>query len=382
MKCRSCGSRELEIIVALGCTPLANALLASPDAAEETYPLELAWCPGCTLLQITESVPPEVLFRDYVYFSSFSDTMLRHAQEVAEELIHERKLTSSSLVIEAASNDGYLLQFFKRAGIPVLGIEPALDVAAAAETKGIRTINEFFGESLAKELDKADLFMANNVLAHAPDVNEFVAGIRTVLKPDGVAVIETPYARDMIEKCEFDTIYHEHVFYYSITALNALFARHGLMLERVEHIPLHGGSLRVFVRQGKGGWRVDEPWAGDRGYYAAFSDRIVRLKDALLGLLDGKDLAAYGAAAKGSTLLNCFGIRNVRYVVDRNPVKQGKYMPGVRIPICAPQKLLEDRPHYVLLLAWNLADEILQQQAEYRRQGGQFIIPVPEPKVV
>jgi SAM-dependent methyltransferase len=285
-------------------------------------------------------------------------------------------------VIEAASNDGYLLQYYQQAGVRVLGIEPALNVAAVARERGIPTVSEFFGRELATQLDKADVFVAANVLAHVPDVNGFVAGIAQILKPTGVAIIETPYAREMIDKGEFDTIYHEHLFYYSITALEALFARHGLAIDHVEPIPIHGGSIRLRVRHGHRRAAWSEPWARDPAYYAGFADRIWRLRDALYRVIDGKDIAGYGAAAKGTVLLNCFGIRSLRYVVDRNPVKQGRYVPGVRTPIVPPDRLLVDRPDYVLVLAWNIAREVLEQQREYRDRGGRFIIPLPELSVV
>jgi len=381
VKCRACGAAELEVVLSLGRTPLANSLLLAPDQEELTYPLDLAWCSACSLLQILDSVSPETIFREYLYFSSYSDTMLSHARDLARGLVSERGLGHGSLVIEAGSNDGYLLRHFRDAGVSVLGIEPARNVARVAEERGVRTVSEFFGAALARGLGKADVFVAMNVLAHVPDVNDFVEGIRTVLKPGGVALIETPYARDMIDLCEFDTIYHEHVFYYSVTALARLLGRHGLRIDAVERVPIHGGSLRVRAVHGTGPAPVAEPWALDRGYYAAFAARVARLKTSLLAVLEGKNLAGYGAAAKGATLLNTVGVRGLRYVVDRNPEKQGKYMPGVRVPIFPPEHLLEAPAEYVLLLTWNFAEEIMAQQAEYVRRGGRFIIPIPEPRV-
>jgi SAM-dependent methyltransferase len=395
----------LEPVLNLGRTPLANQLLSVPlpDEPELTYPLELVFCPRCTLLQITVTVPPEILFRDYLYFSSFSDTMLRHAERSAERLIAERALGPRSLVVEAASNDGYFLQHFARRGIPVLGIEPARNIAAVARTKGIPTVDEFFcsriSEHLRGEGRTADVFLANNVLAHVADLYDFVVGVRTLLAPRGVAVIEVPYAKDMIDHGEFDTIYHEHLCYFSLTALANLFKPHRLAVTHVERLPIHGGSLRVFVSHADGQrpdatvdelLREEKAWGVDRpAFYQGFARKVASLKtslrDLLLGLKQsGKRLAAYGAAAKGSTLLNYMGIGRdiLDFVVDRSTYKQGRYMPGVRLPIFAPAKLLEAMPDYTLLLTWNFADEILGQQAEYRRRGGRFIIPVPEPKVV
>lgn len=401
--CRSCNAAALEVVLSLGRTPLANSLLTEEQLAEpeETYPLELAFCRGCSLLQITETVPPEKLFREYLYFSSFSDTMLLHAETLADKLIHARNLDGSSLVIELASNDGYLLQFYKRAGIPVLGVEPAENVAQAArEQRGIPTLSAFFGVELADRLAadgrRADVVHAHNVLAHVADLNGFVAGIARLLAPSGVAVIEVPYVKDMLDRCEFDTVYHEHLCYFSATALDRLFNRHSLELENVARVQIHGGSLRMTVGRGarsplvaalleeEAAWGVD-----DIDTYRAFGARVDRLKRSLRDTLtavkgQGARVAAYGAAAKGSTLLNCVGIgaETLDFVVDRSTYKQGRYMPGVHLPIYAPEKLLEERPDYVLLLTWNLAGEILEQQDAYRRAGGKFIVPVPEPQVV
>jgi SAM-dependent methyltransferase len=405
-RCLSCGAQPLDPVLSLGHTPLANSLLtaASLDRNELTFPLDLAFCPTCALVQITEVVPPDTLFRDYLYFSSFSDTMLRHAETLTRQVRRNRQLGDQSLVMEVASNDGYLLQFYKRAGIPVLGIEPARNIAkVAVDERGIPTIAEFFDEGLAGALAaegrRVDVLHANNVLAHVSDLNGFVRGIRLVLKDDGVAVIETPYVGDMIERLEFDTIYHEHLFYYSLTALDRLFDRHDLRIVDVERLTIHGGSLRVFAqarRDRPAGLAVtrllsDEAAAGMNrlAYYADFGRRVERLKVELVGLLtrlrkDGRRLAAYGASAKGSTLLNYFGIGRslLDFVVDRSTHKQGRYMPGVRLPIYPTSRLLETLPDYTLLLTWNFLEEILEQQAEYRRRGGQFIVPLPEVTVM
>ncbi len=401
--CISCGAPALKPVMSLGTTPLANALLNKDALAapEPRFPLDLAFCERCALVQITEFVPPKQLFSDYAYFSSFSDTIVAAAKTLADRMVAERKLDANSLVVELASNDGYLLQHYVAAGVPVLGIEPAANIARVANERGIRTRSEFFGLECARRLAgeglAADVVHANNVLAHVPDLNGFVAGIAAVLKPRGVAVIEAPYVRDMIEKCEFDTIYHEHLCYFSVSALVPLFARHGLALVNTERIPVHGGSLRLFAsKQGAQAAAVtalldEERAAGMLGsdYYAGFAGRVGRLRTDLLALLaqlkaQGKRIAAYGASAKGSTLLNYFGIggETLEYVVDRSTEKQGRYTPGTRLPILAPSHLAVDRPDYLLLLSWNFLDEVLAQQAAYRDAGGKFIVPVPEVRVV
>ncbi len=407
-RCRSCGATELRPVIDLGRTPLANALLTAEQLKEPeaAYPLEVVFCPACTLVQITETVPPEQLFREYFYLSSFSDTLLRHAEAIAGELTTSRHLDSDSLVIEIASNDGYLLQYYKQAGIPVLGIEPATNIARVAqEERGIPTLSEFFGPTLAAELSqqgkRADVIHANNVLAHVADLNGFVSGLASLLKDDGVAVIEVPYVKDMIDRTEFDTIYHEHLCYFSLTTLEQLFRRHNLAIQDVERLPIHGGTLRIYaVKECAAQERSpssaalqllanEKAWAGEFEYYRGFRESVDRLRNELVTLLrdlkaDGKTIAVYGASAKGTTLLNYFGIggETLDYVVDRSTAKQGYYTPGMHLPIYAPEHLLETMPDYVLLLTWNFAAEILQQQSEYRSRGGRFIIPIPEVQVV
>jgi SAM-dependent methyltransferase len=405
LACRSCGTSGLENVLSLGRTPLANALLTVEQlgAAEETYPLDLAFCSNCSLVQITETVPAEKLFREYPYLSSFSDTMLQHAEAIATKLVRSRDLGATNLVVEIASNDGYLLQYYKRAGVPVLGIEPASNIARIAEQeRGIATVCDFFGAALAERLcaegRRADVLHANNVLAHVADLNGFVHGISRLLKNEGLAVFEVPYVKEMIDRCEFDTIYHEHLCYFSLTALRGLFERHGLVIQDLERIAIHGGSLRVFV--GHAGvepsvavnelLEEEAAWGvGSIEFYQQFGARVEKLRTTLRNFImklkeERQSVVAYGAAAKGSTLLNYFqiGREALDFVVDRSTYKQGRYMPGVRLPIFSPAKLLEEMPSHVLLLTWNFADEILEQQAEYRQRGGRFIIPIPEFRVV
>jgi len=404
-RCRGCGRSGLEVVLDLGEMPLANAILTEADLAlpEPRYPLALAYCPGCWLVQVTDTVAPDLLFREYTYFSSVSDAFVEHARGIAERLIAQLGLGPDSLVVEPASNDGYLLQHYARAGIPVLGIDPARNVAEVATAHGVPTLAEFFTRDLADELARsgrmADVVHANNVIAHVPDLNGFVAGIARILKPAGVAVVEAPYLREMVERLEFDTIYHEHIFYHSLTTLSRLFEGAGLSVVDVERIAVHGGSLRVFaMRSG-----AREPSEAVRSllaeeaavglctpeYYASFAGRVEALKRDLRAMLaalrsQGHTVAAYGAAAKGTVLLNAFdlGPDLISFVADRSPYKQGHLMPGVHIPIVAPDQLVARRPEECLLLVWNFADEILAQQAEYRRLGGRFIIPDPKPTLV
>lgn len=406
--CRACGSSRLRVFLNLGETPLANAYprpaeLERADFREPRYPLRVALCTRCSLVQLTDTVPPEQLFSEYLYFSSYSTTMLEHARALADELVAARHLNLRNLVVEVASNDGYLLQWYTRYGVRVLGIEPARNVAAIAEGRGIRTRCAFFGAELARTLvaegERADVLHAHNVLAHVADLPGFVEGVATLLAPAGEAVIEVPYIHDLLDTVSFDTIYHEHLCYFSLTALDSLFSAHGLRIVDVVRDPIHGGSLRLYIEpmlsgttpRGRVQRLLDEERAWgvlDPETYASFGARTERLRQDLADLLrrlraEGKRVAAYGAAAKGTTLLTAAGIGRdlVSFVVDRSPHKQGRLMPGSHIPIFSPERLLEEQPDYVLLLTWNFADEIMAQQAEYRARGGRFILPVPTPRI-
>ncbi len=398
--CRSCGSTRSQPVIDLGLQPLANNLLRPEDLGkpEPRFPLAVFVCVDCWLMQITDTVPPVDLFSDYIYFSSFSDAMLKHAKAAVEKHIAEKKLGKDSFVIEIASNDGYLLKNFVQAGVPCLGFEPAVNIAEVARNNGVETHCEFFGKETASALrdqkSRADLILGNNVFAHAPDTNDFVAGVAELLKPDGWVVFEFPYGVEMIEKVEFDTIYHEHVFYFTLTPLAPLFARHGLDIFHVERLPIHGGSLRLFachrgaepVRDSMKTALAEEAAHGvsSRSYYQRFRERAKKVRADLIDFLKhqqgaGRRVAAYGASAKGSTLLNYVGeaAASLEFIADRSTYKQGRLSPGVHVPIVPAEELAARAPDYALLLVWNFADEVMAQQQAYRDAGGKFAIPLP-----
>jgi SAM-dependent methyltransferase len=391
-------------VLDLGMMPLSDALLTREQLAgsEDKFPLELAYCPQCSLVQILQTVPPEKLFcEDYPYYSSFSNALLEHSRKNVLSLVKKQKLDSASLVVELASNDGYLLKNYLEKNIPCLGIDPAEGPAHEAQKAGVPTLCSFFTQDLARQLAnkgrRADIIHANNVLAHVADTNGFVKGIRILLKDEGLAVIEVPYVKDLIDYCEFDTIYHEHLCYFSVTSLDYLFRQNKLYLNEVEHLSIHGGSLRLYVactentrESVKKLLRQERQLGVDKcSYYEGFADRVKRIRKQMRKLLkqkkaQGNSIAAYGAAAKGAIMLNFIGIGNdvIDYVVDRNIHKQGKFMPGLHIPVCEHSVLEKEVPDYVVLLPWNFKDEILSQQAAYRDKGGKFVIPIPEPVIV
>jgi SAM-dependent methyltransferase len=403
--CRFCGAGLRHSFADLGSSPLANSYLRADqlDGPEPFYPLHAYVCEHCFLVQLPVVESPETIFSEYAYFSSTSTSWVEHAKRYAESAVGRFGLDDRSQVLEVASNDGYLLQFFRERGVPVLGIEPARNVAEAALASGIPTRVEFFGTESASRLvaegTRADLLVANNVLAHTPALNDFVEGIATVLAPQGTATLEFPHLLRLVERSEYDTIYHEHFSYFSLLVVERVFERAGLTLVDVEELPTHGGSLRVYVRHAQLAGppsesvervRTAEQEAGLGGLeaYAGFDARVRAAKRDLLELLvelkrEGRSVVAYGAAAKGATLLNYCGIRGdfVDYVVDRSPHKQGLFMPGVRLPIHAPERVAETRPDYLLLLAWNLKDEIAQQMEYVREWGCRFVTPLPTVQV-
>lgn len=403
--CLGCGATSLKIFLDLGRTPLANSYLQTEVDydREETFPLAVAYCENCQLVQLSETVAPEKMFSRYAYFSSYSESSLDHARQMAEAHIKRFALGPASRVLEIASNDGYLLQYFQQHGIAVLGIDPARNIAAEANRRGVPTICQFFDEILAPDLvrehGQADLIIGNNVLAHVPGVNGFLRATAACLRADGAAVFEFPYLRELLDKNEFDTIYHEHVFYYSLSAIRNLAHRAGLELWDVAPQQIHGGSLRVIL-QHPGARPIDsridqmlseEKKIGLMGFarYDSFGRQVCALKGQLLLMLSdlkraGKRIAAYGAPAKGNTLLNYCGIGRelVEFTVDRSPHKQGMFLPGSHLPILPPEELLVRKPDYALILPWNIADEIIRQQRPYLLAGGRFITPIPEPRIL
>jgi predicted TPR repeat methyltransferase len=404
LTCRGCGKPLTQSLVDLGAMPLANSYVKPSHTAtrDASYPLHAYVCDHCWLVQVPPMATPSDIFSDYAYFSSFSDTWLAHCRAYASAMIDKLGLNSTSHIIEIASNDGAVLTPFQQAGIPVLGIEPAANIAAYANEKGIPTRCDFFGRTTAKQLVaegiRADLMVANNVLAHVPDLHDFVAGFAVVLKPHGVITFEFPHLLEMLKHTQFDTIYHEHFSYLSLTALAPIFAAHGLVMTEVERLPTHGGSLRVYVRHAGAevtpsiaALLADEAQFGLTTIttYRAFDAAVRGLKTDLLAMLtdlraSGKRVVAYGAPAKGNTLLNYCGIDTqlVAYTVDRNPQKQGCLLPGTRLPIHAPEYLLADKPDIVLILPWNITPEVMGQMQAIRTWGGQFLVAVPEVKLL
>ncbi len=403
--CLGCAAVLDDPFLDLGAQPRANALVRPEDAiqADPRFPLAVAYCASCHLVQLTETAPPEALFGEYLYFTSYSDHFLAHARAMADTLIARFALSPTRRVLEIASNDGYLLQFFQGRGIPVLGVEPARNVAAVAGERGIPTLTRFFGPDAVDEIvggfGRAEVIVGNNVLAHVPAINAFFGAVAACLTPDGAAVFEFPYVGDTLARTAFDTVYHEHVFYYSLAGVAGLAERARLEVFDVERHPVHGESLRVFIQHagvrpvapGVERLRREETAAGltrpER--YASFSRDVATLRRDLTQMLqrlraDGRRLAAYGAPAKATVLLNACGIGTdlLEFTVDRSPHKQGRLIPGVRIPIRPVEDLVREMPDFTLLLPWNLADEIVAQQADYLRKGGAFIVPVPTPRII
>jgi 2-polyprenyl-3-methyl-5-hydroxy-6-metoxy-1,4-benzoquinol methylase len=401
--CRFCGTELRHTFVDLGMSPLCESYVSAEqlNGMEPFYPLHVYVCEQCFLVQLEAFVSPEHIFTEYAYFSSYSDTWLKHSQAYTEKMTARFGLDAHSHVVEVASNDGYLLQYFVQTGIPVLGIEPAANVARVAEEKGVPTLVEFFGKACARRLaaegKQADLLLGNNVLAQVPDINDFVAGMKILLKPQGVITMEFPHLMRLAAENQFDTIYHEHFSYFSFITVEKIFAAHGLALFDVEELSTHGGSLRIYARHMDDATKpvseraielkAREQKAGitNLAYYADFSEQVKETKRKLLEFLirakrEGKSIAGYGAPGKGNTLLNYCGIRTdfLDYTVDRNPYKQGKFLPGTHIPIYAPEKIKETKPDYVLILPWNFKEEIIAQNAFIRDWGGQFVVPIPE----
>ncbi|MBW2191280.1 MAG: methyltransferase domain-containing protein [Deltaproteobacteria bacterium] len=406
-RCRHCDSELTVSFCDLGMSPLANSYLSADqlDRMEPFYPLHAYVCSNCFLVQLQEFETPEHIFSDYAYFSSFSDSFVAHAEAYVEDMVTRFGFDETSQVIEIASNDGYLLQFFVAKNVPVLGIEPAANVAKAAEEKGIPTLVQFFNPetatSLSEQGKQADLLLGNNVLAHVPALNEFVRGMKIALKQRGVITMEFPHLLRLMQDNLFDTIYHEHFSYLSLYTVERVFAEYGLRVFDVQEVPTHGGSLRIFATHADNDERPTEPNVGavkaaesdaglqDLHAYRAFSERVKETKRSLLRFLmdareQGKTVVGYGAPAKANTLLNYCGVRTdlLDYTVDRSPHKQDHFVPGVHVPIYGPERIDETKPDYLLIFPWNLKDEIMEQMAHIREWGGKFVVPIPNTKVL
>lgn len=405
--CRLCNLPLRHLFVDLGKSPLCESFLSEErlNHMEPFYPLRVWVCEGCLLVQLEEYVASEAIFRDYAYFSSYSESWLEHARRYTKMVVDRFELNPRSFVVEAASNDGYLLRNFVERGIPCLGVEPARNVAAAAEEIGVPTLTEFFGtrlgETMAEREGRPDLFIGNNVLAQVPDLNDFVGGVSALLAPEGVATFEFPHLLKLVAEVQFDTIYHEHYSYFSLLSISEAFSRHGLTVFDVDQIPTHGGSLRIYLQHAESGpnpvgSRVtaleameEEEGLRNLTYYQSFGERVEAVKRKLLRFLieakeAGKTVAGYGAPGKGNTLLNYCGIRAdlLAFTVDRSPHKQGLFLPGTHIPIFEPSKIDQVRPDYLLILPWNLKEEIMSQMAHIREWGGRFVVPIPEAEVL
>ena len=405
-QCRSCGTTLAHTFVDLGMSPLANSYIKPEQRSrmEPFYPLHVYVCSACLLVQLEQFSSPHDIFSDYAYFSSFSDSWLAHAKRYVDMIADRFQLGRDSKVVEIASNDGYLLQNFVARGVPVLGVEPAANVAEVAKQKGVNTTVAFFGEKTARDLVAdgwgADLIIGNNVLAHVPDLNDFVKGLKVLLNPTGLITMEFPHLVQLMEQNQFDTIYHEHFSYFSFLAVEKVFARHGMTLFDVEELPTHGGSLRIYARHAQDSSkpigaraqdlkaREEKAGFGRLDHYLSFGPVVEATKRKLLSFLiaakqEGKRVVGYGAPAKGNTLLNYCGVRTdlIDYTVDRSPHKQGHFLPGVHIPIHSPEKVRETRPDYLLILPWNLREEVMEQMAFIRDWGGKFVVPIPEVKV-
>lgn len=404
--CRACASPRLVPVLALGPQPLANSFLRSPEefAGEQSFPLDVAFCEGCSLLQILDAIDPEVLFRHYVYVTGTSETIARHNAAYARTAADLLRLGARDLVVEAASNDGSLLLEFRRLGIRTLGVEPATNIAAIARDRGIDTVNRFFGTpvvaDLLRDYGPARAVIGNNVLAHVPDPGDFLLAASAILAEDGLVMVEVPYLGEFLDRLEYDTVYHEHLCYFSVSSLLGLFRQAGLSVVRVDHVPVHGGSIRVYAARTERvgdhaeAVRAEAAREAAAGFttpqrYHRFAADVAENRRQLLELLrglqaEGKTLAAYGAPAKGNTLLNYCGIGTdlLPFTVDKNPLKVGSFTPGMHLPVRPVETLLEQQPDYTLILPWNFAEEIMAQQQAYRDRGGRFILPLPVPRVV